>query len=153
MQHPAAHLIVILCIQLIQKCMWEVDKNNFILFQPALLYKQLCWSVGRSVRWSVGPSHHYSASVFCITAPAQSHVTDALVYMAPPTLLPLPSRTRLMLSRWPCCVRSQNQGPLSQSLLSQSLSSQIPSSQCPSNLTNLQWNFDFQNALIASKFP
>ena len=46
-------------------------------------------SVRRSVRPlvgpSVGPSRHYSASGFCITAPAQSHVTDALVYMAPPT--------------------------------------------------------------------
>ena len=37
MQHPAAHLVVILCIQLIQKCMWEVYKWSFILFQPALL--------------------------------------------------------------------------------------------------------------------
>ena len=37
MQHPAAHLVVILCIQLIQKCMWEVYNYSFILFQPALL--------------------------------------------------------------------------------------------------------------------
>ena len=33
----------------------------------------------------VGPSNLYSVSGFCITAPAQSHVTDALVYTAPPT--------------------------------------------------------------------
>ena len=37
MQHPAAHLVVILCIQLIQKCMWEVYNYSFILFQPALM--------------------------------------------------------------------------------------------------------------------
>ena len=41
--------------------------------------------VGRSVGPSVGPSHMYSASGFRITAPAQSHVTDALVYTAPLT--------------------------------------------------------------------
>ena len=29
--------MVILCIQLIQKCMWEVYKYSFILFQPALM--------------------------------------------------------------------------------------------------------------------
>ena len=44
---------------------------------------------------------------YCITAPAQSHVTRYRVYGAtpwplPPTLLPLPNRTRLMLSRRPC---------------------------------------------------
>ena len=42
-------------------------------------------SLCRSVGPSVGPSHMYSASGFRTTAPAQSHVTDALVYTAPPT--------------------------------------------------------------------
>ena len=47
------------------------------------------WSVGRLVRRSVThvlyERHMYSASGFRITAPAQLHVTDALVYTAPST--------------------------------------------------------------------
>ena len=45
------------------------------------LFKSLL--VRRSVHQSIGHTH-YSASSFCIAAPAKSYVTDALVYAAPP---------------------------------------------------------------------
>ena len=46
-------------------------------------YKALC----QSLRRSIGPAIDFSAfaSGFCITAPAQWHVTDAVVYTALPT--------------------------------------------------------------------
>ena len=54
------------------------------------LYKSLCRLVGLSVGWSVGPAFAFLAfwhfaSGFFITAPAQLFVTDAVVYMGPPT--------------------------------------------------------------------
>ena len=79
------------------------------------LYKSLClsvsWSVGRSIRPSVLRSitpllFWRFASSFCITAPAQPHVTVAVMYTASPTAPALQitapaQHPRLMVS----CIR------------------------------------------------
>ena len=57
--------------------------------------------VSRLVGPLVSPLHVYSAGNFCITAPTQSRMTDAVMYSVPPLplppkLLPLPNHTRLV---------------------------------------------------------
>ena len=77
-----------------------VAEAQFIFFsrvhatlQPALSVGRLVgWSVGRLVGWSVGPLVRWSvgnafvfsafSGSFRITAPAQSHATDSVVYTA-----------------------------------------------------------------------
>ena len=107
------------CINLIMGAQYKVDFSTLFLVAFTQLYKSLCLSVGRLVGWSVVRSVHPSvlrsitpllfwcfASSFCITAPAQPHVTVAVMYTASPTAPALQitapaQHPRLMVS----CIR------------------------------------------------